>query len=127
MPQEHEPRQLPGKPRESVGVPWFTLEEPKSVNGVPAIHVKFPDGHQDTLKLERFHSSEEERRAKKLDCNFIGHLENDSQACVAVTGCLGKEDLHFTINSKHSGPSNMYILKMNGQLEVVESNFKVEF
>ena len=108
-------------------MPIFSLEQSKSLNEVPTIHVKFPDGHQDTLKLERFYSSEEERRARKLNCNFIGHLKNDPEACVAVTGCLGREDLHFTINSKHSGPSNMYIVKTNGELEVVESAFKVIF
>ena len=48
------------------------------------------------------------------------------RSCVAVTGCPGQQDLEFTINSKHAGPSSMYILKMNGEVQVVESAFKVK-
>ena len=79
-----------------------------------------------TLQVShRFYSSDEERMAKVQNCNFFGHLAKDSEACVAVTGCPGSEDLEFTINSRHSGPSNMYILRKDGTLEVIESTFKV--
>ena len=63
--------------------------------------------------------------ATKPKCNFFGHLAKDTKACVAVTGCPGSEDLEFTINSRHSGLNNMYILKKDGTLEVIESSFKV--
>ena len=60
---------------------------------------------------------------KKVSCNFIGHLENENTACVAVTGCPG-EEMAFTIKSKHSEHIG-YILHQDGQLESVESTFKV--
>ena len=74
--------------------------------------------------LKRHYTSEEERKSRNLGCNFLGHLEKDSKACVAVTGCPGEDNLEMTINSKYSGLSNMYILHKNGQLEMVESTFR---
>ena len=70
-------------------------------NGIPLINVKFPNGHEDTMYLERYFSSPEDRNSN--DCNFIGHLVNDQSACVAVTGCYGKEDLEMTIMSQNVG------------------------
>ena len=58
-------------------------------------------------------------------CNFFGHLENEKSACVSLTGCPDSDDLHFTINSKNSGSNNMFILKKNGELVIVDSAFKV--
>ena len=60
---------------------------------------------------------------KKISCNFIGSLENENTACVAVTGCPG-EEMAFTIKSKHSENIG-YILHQDGELESVESAFKV--
>ena len=108
-----------------VDLPKITLHETRSWDEIPSIDIEFPDGHIDALILQRFYSSEEERRSQELNCNFFGRLANSPGACVTVTGCPGREDLELTINSKHSGPSNMYILRKNGELEVVESLFKV--
>ena len=60
----------------------------------------------------------------ELHCNFIGHLKNEKEACVAVTGCYGSEDMEFTINSKHNTRTNMYILEKSGNLKSVESAFE---
>ena len=73
--------------------------------------------------MERFYPTEQSRMEKKVSCNFIGHLENENTACVAVTGCPG-EEMAFTIKSKHSENIG-YILHQDGQLESVESAFKV--
>ena len=75
--------------------------------------------------LERFYPTQESRMARTPSCNFIGHLENEKTACISLTGCASSDDLHFTINSKNSGSSNMYILHKDGHLELVESAFKV--
>ena len=75
------------------------------------------------MVLERFYPTEQSRMEKKVSCNFIGHLENENTACVAVTGCPG-EEMAFTIKSKHSEHIG-YILHQDGQLESVESTFKV--
>ena len=66
--------------------------------------------------------TEADRMAKKMHCNFIGHLANEKDACVAVTGCPG-DRMGFTVNSKHAGGSNRFTLHQNGTLEPIESAF----
>ena len=92
--------------------------------GIPNIRITFPNGHEDTLVLERHYASPEHRMTGELHCNFIGHLKNEKEACVAVTGCYGSEDMEFTINSKHNTMTNMYILEKSGNLKSVESAFE---
>ena len=105
--------------------PLIKVYETKSFGEVPTVEITFANGIKDSLLLERFYPTKESRMARKLSCNFFGHLENENTACVSLTGCPGHDDLHFTINSKNSDQSNMYILKKNGELEIVESTFKV--
>ena len=105
--------------------PLIKVYETKSFGEVPSVEITFANGIKDSLLLERFYPTEESRMARKLSCNFFGHLENENTACVSLTGCPGQDDLHFTINSKNNDQSNMYILKKNGELETVESTFKV--
>ena len=113
------------KPQE---LPKITINniKPRSTNdnGIPSIDITFPDGSQDHLVLERHYMCEADKMAKKMNCNFIGHLANEKEACVAVTGCPG-ERMEFTINSKHAGRGNRFILHQNGTMEKVESAFKV--
>ena len=101
------------------------MVEERSSDRAPQVSVTFPDGYQDNLVLSRFDANDEDRMANKEHCNFIGHLENEKTACVSLTGCASSDDLHFTINSKNSGSSNMYILHKDGYLELVERAFKV--
>ena len=53
------------------------------------------------------------------NCNYIGHLVNETEACVAMTGCPGQDDLQFTILSL-SLDSPMYVWKKDGSVEVIE-------
>ena len=53
-------------------------------------------------------------------CNFIGHLENEPEACVAMTGCFGSEDVHFTILSSHATKSPMFKWTKDGNVEIIE-------
>ena len=76
------------------------------------------------MVLDRFYPSAESRKIGKPHCNFIGHLAKDTEACVGVTGCPG-EKMEFTVNSKHAGRSTRFILLENGEMEKVESAFKV--
>merc|ERR1712156_1335709 len=78
---------------------FFTLVEERSSNGSPTVKVTFSDGYTDTLVLSRYHSSEEDRIAGVEECHFIGHLEKEVDACVAMTGCVGSEDVDLTILS----------------------------
>ena len=64
---------------------------------IPEINIVFPDGHEDSLVLNYFFPTEEARMEGKATCNLIGHLENEPEACVGVSGCYGSEDMHFTI------------------------------
>ena len=53
-------------------------------------------------QLEKFYPNEESKmdRHYAQSCNYIGYLINEPEACAAVTGCLNKEDMFFTIHSK---------------------------
>ena len=90
-----------------------------SINAIPSIDIKFQNGHQDHFVLNRHYTSEGNRIENELNCNFIGHLANEKTACVAVTGCSGK-DMEFTILSKHS-QNSLFKLSMDGKLEALDS------
>ena len=98
----------------------------RSFGEVPSIDITFSNGVKDSMVLKRFYPTQESRMAGTSSCNFVGHLENEKSACVSLTGCTGSDDLYFTINSKNSGLSNMYILRNNSEVELVESVFKVK-
>jgi len=66
-----------------------------SSNGIPGIDITMPDGSEDSLHLK--HAIDEST------CAFRGHLRNDPQACVAVTGCPGQDPLEITIAGKTGG------------------------
>ena len=106
-------------------MPLIEVHEVRSFGEVPSIDITFPNGMKDSIVLERFYPTKESRTATMPSCNFFGHLLNDKTACVSVTGCAGQDNMEFTINSVNSGPSNMYILHKNGNLEMVESAFMV--
>jgi hypothetical protein len=115
---------LAGQPRQLPGTPRFDVHQSKSLSGIPSIDVTFANGVQDSLVLERFYPTEQSRMERKLSCNFFGHLRNEETACVSVTGCPGNE-MSFMINSKNSGARSMFIMNKDGNVEVVESAFKV--
>ena len=73
-----------------------------SRNDIPEIKIHFCDGYTDELILERYYPNEETKldREYRKSCNYFGHLKNEKGACVAVTGCFGKEDMDFTILSR---------------------------
>ena len=98
----------------------FSMLEERSSNGAPSVSVTFPDGYHDNLVLSRFDANDEDRMANSEHCNFNGHLENEPEACVAMTGCFGSEDVHFTILSTHAIGSSMFTWTKDGKVEVVD-------
>ena len=60
------------------------------------------------------------------ECHFIGHLAKEQDACVAMTGCVGSEDIDFTIISSHATKSAMFKWSKDGHVEIIESPFKVK-
>ena len=90
-------------------------------NGAPSIAITFPDGHTDNLILGHFYAEEDRPRG----CHFSGHLEHDSEACVGMTGCIGSDDVEFTIISDHASGSGMYKWKKDGNVEHISHPFEV--
>ena len=102
-------------------LPMITVrKEDRSLYSIPQIAITFPDGHEDELILEKHFPNEQARMENEEHCNYFGHLKNDPQACVAVTGCYGRDKLDFTIMSDHSLYQNMFVLEKDGQLKAVK-------
>ena len=101
-------------------LPAISVYQAVNSNEIPSIHITFPNGHEDNMILQRHYSNPRDRTIGEKHCNYIGHLEKDEEACVAVTGCYQQEPLDFTINSKHSGHSNKFRLNINGDVESIK-------
>ena len=93
----------------------------RSLYGIPEIAITFPDGHEDELILEKHFPNDQARMENEDHCNYFGRLKNDPQACVAVTGCYGRDKLEFTVMSDHSLYHYMFVLENDGQLKAVEN------
>ena len=52
------------------------------------VNVTFPDGYTDTMVLWNHKSNNEGKSDFGIDqeCNYLGHLLNEKEACVAMTG-----------------------------------------
>ena len=110
----------------SVKVPKFSVLEDRSVNGSPSIGITFPDGYSDTLILTPFPGDNVDAYNRdESTCLFHGYLANEPEACSAMTGCLGSEDVEFTILSEHAPGTPMFIWRKNGQVELVENAIEV--
>ena len=110
----------------SCTLPSFTLNAERSIDGSPSVSITFPNGYTDTLALTQ-HFGGLENDEEVENCNYIGHLVNETEACVAMTGCPGQDDLQFTILSM-SLDSPMYVWKKDGSVEVIAnpSNLRAE-
>ena len=86
------------------------LHQERSGDGNPSVSITFPDGFQDNLVLN-----------KLGQCNWAGHLQNEQDACVAMTGCPGQDDLDLTILSEHLRESNLLRWYKNGDVEYIET------
>ena len=106
-------------------MPLIVVRGTRSFREIPTIDITFANGVEDSLVLEKFYPTQQSRMAKTLSCNFFGHLQNEPSGCVSLTGCPGEGSLYFTINSVNSGQSNKFILEKNGNLQMVDSPFKV--
>ena len=105
--------------------PRFTLLEERSLDGAPSISIAFPDGYEDTLILNKFYANDKDRMSGKERCHYTGHLANEPEACVAMTGCLGSEDVEFTILSKHAAKSNLLKWTKEGNVEIIDRSLMV--
>ena len=106
--------------------PKFHLLEKKNSNGAPSVAITFPDGHKDTLILNKFHGNENDKKDGVEWCFYNGHLEKEPEACVAMTGCVGLEDVEFTIFSGHS-ESKIFKWTKDGNVEVINDLSEVSY
>merc|ERR1712241_829297 len=58
--------------------------------------------------------------ANEERCHYFGHLANEPEACVAMTGCVGSEDVEFMILSAHSHGSHILKWTKEGNVEILE-------
>ena len=98
----------------------FSLVGEISSDGIPHVEVTFADGFTDTLVLRRYSSN---KKFTEVNCNFVGHLAKEKDALVAMTGCLGEEDVELTIQSERASPSNSWIWTKEGNIEPSVSSF----
>ena len=101
------------------------MVEERSFNGAPNVAVTFPDGYKDNLELSIFYGNQEDRMSGIERCHYFGHLANEPEACVAMTGCVGSEDVEFTIFSTHANESPMFKWTKDGNVEIIEKSFEV--
>ena len=101
------------------------MVEERSFNGAPIVEVTFPDGYKDTLELSMFYANPDDRISGIERCHYFGHLANEPEACVAMTGCIGSEDVEFTIFSTHVNDSPMFKWTKDGNVEIIEKSFEV--
>ena len=106
-----------------IPAPSFALSQDRALDGSPRVSVTFPDGYTDTLVLSRYYGNAADRLARVEKCHFFGHLEGEPEACVALTGCPGSDDLEFTILSEHS-PDTMFKWFKNGAVEAIKNPFR---
>jgi len=100
--------------------PTFTFSEERSIDGSPKINVRFQNGESDTLILSTSERDRELMRSTGIEeCRYFGHLENEPEACVAMTGCPGSEDVEFTILSKNIQESPAFLWTKDGSVELI--------
>ena len=100
----------------------FSVIEKRSKVSAPTINVTFSDGYTDEIVLWKHYSNKEQKRSieNDKDCNYLGHLLHEKESCVAMTGCVGKEDLVFTIMSPHATDSSHFVWTKEGEIHTVE-------
>ena len=111
------------------GTPTFSLLDEERLDygnseKIPNISVTFPDGYSDTFVLNHFYNSKDDTKLNGR-CHYLGHLANEKDACVAMTGCFGSEDVEFTIMSSHGSESNLFKWNKDGSVEHIKHQVEV--
>ena len=116
-------------------VPQFALLKARSSNDqIPQISVRFPNGKWDKLVLNRYYASNERSIFKDIEnCRFIGRLSEETEACVAMTGCPASagssldEAVEITILSENVVDTFKYKwYSQNGSVIPIEDPFRTE-
>ena len=86
--------------------------EERSANASPLVKITFADGSSDNLVLNKY---------ENMEGHFIGHLENEPNACVAMVN--HPEHAELTIMSNRVVGSTMYKWHNTGNVELVPEVF----
>ena len=97
-------------------VPSITLHQNRDSEGFPSISIAFSDGYNDNMVLNKF----EDEDLEENECIFTGHLEKETSACIALTGCPGNDDVELTIFSKHTETSGVMKWSKDGSVELMD-------
>ena len=110
----------------------FSLIGKVSRNSNPKVAVTFPDGYSDIMVLQKHkfdgkfkNQFEEQNGDDDMDCNYFGHLSNETDACVAMTGCIGSEDVVFSIMSRHAEKSPHFAWSKDGHVQPIELDLPI--
>ena len=96
----------------------FELIERNSLDNL-RLKVTFPDNSEDTMMLERFYLNPTEKLNRIEKCRFVGQLESNAKSSIALTGCIGSEDVLITILSSKPFIQKMFLWKLDGDIEEV--------
>ena len=91
------------------------MVEERSANASPFLKITFADGSSDNFVLNKY---------ENMEGHFIGHLENEPNACVAMVN--HPEHAELTIMSNRVVGSTMYKWHNNGNVELVPEVFSNE-
>merc|ERR1711962_1253231 len=85
------------------------------------IQITFQNGESDTMvllpsQIDRYFLV----RNGTKECRYFGHLENEPEACIAMTGCPGSEDVEMTILSTKIQGTPSFFWKRDGSVELVQ-------
>ena len=99
--------------------------EINALRDIPVIEVMFKDGKRDEIVLKHYvalpHSTNmDQTRA----CNYLGHLKNEVDATVAVTGCVDTANpggkMYITLLSKRSRYQKSFSMDFSGNFEPIQ-------
>ena len=95
----------------------FSLLDDQSRDTSPSIMVTFPDGYSDKIILRKHNHNEKDKNEN--ECSYYGHLFKEKETCVAMTGCVGSEDVEFTILSTHNEVSHTFKWSKEGDVHIL--------
>ena len=103
----------------------FSLLNERSLDSSPSVLVTFPDGYMDRLVLTKNTFNIDDKIEIDDGCNYVGHLAMEKDACVAMTGCFGADDIELTIMSSHVIGSTGFVWTKEGVIHAVDAHEKV--
>ena len=91
---------------------------------IPLIQITFEDGQKDELVLKsHFALTHLKNTGQNRMCNYLGHLKNEVDAIVAVTGCVDEKNPHtkryISLLSTRSRNQKYFSVDFNGNVEPI--------